>query len=42
MSNTLLRTQNEQNNTFKNTLDNLFSTRKELAKANYYIEQKEK
>ena len=42
MSETLLQRPNEHNNSFRNTLDNLLETRRELSKTNYYLEQKEK
>ena len=40
MNDTLIKMPNEQNISFKNTLDNLLSTRKELSKTNYILEQK--
>ena len=42
MSNPVIQMQSEQNISFRNTLDNLLSTRKELSKINYILEQKEK
>ena len=42
MSNPIIQMQSEQNISFRNTLDNLLSTRKELSKINYILEQKEK
>ena len=42
MSNQLISMQNEPNISFRNTLDNLLSTKKELSKVNYILEEKEK
>ena len=42
MSSPVISMPNEQNISFRNTLDNLLSTRKELSKINYILEQKEK
>jgi hypothetical protein len=42
MSDQLISMQNEPNISFRNTLDNLLSTKKELSKVNYILEEKEK